>query len=148
MKYIATLGPIGYLPASGTWASALTILFIYVLRLFNISRMAYSGIMCASIILAWYAIRTSKPYFKNHDPREIVIDEVVGCLIAFWCVPLSWLNAVIGFGLFRFFDITKILGISWLERQGQVAGILLDDIGAGVLSNILLRFLLWLVVLA
>lgn len=143
MKWFATLGPIGYLPASGTWASLLTVLFVYGLHCLHASWTIYSCIMLAVAAVGFYAIKVSQPYFKHHDPGEIVIDEVVGCLVTFWCIPFSWTIALIGFALFRFFDISKILGIRWLEQQGVVTGVVLDDIGAGILSNLLLYGLFW-----
>lgn len=146
MKWIATLGPIGYLPASGTWASLVALGVIYGLHALNISWPIYWLITLAIGILSIYAIKVCQPYFKHHDPGEIVIDEVLGCFITFLCVPFDFYTALIGFILFRFFDITKVLGIRLLERQGGVAGVMLDDIAAGVASNLIMHGFLWLLV--
>lgn len=143
-KTIATLGPIGYLPAPGTCASLFTLFFIYVLHMLHISWTAYSAIMLAIALIGLNVIKVSQDHFKHHDPSEIVVDELVGCLITFWNIPFSWHTALIGFILFRFFDISKIFGIKWLEKQGKVAGVMLDDIGAGLLSNFILHGLLWI----
>lgn len=146
MKHIATVGPIGYLPAPGTCASALTIIGIYLLHVLGVSWGIYTSLTLFVGLVGFYAIQSSQTHFTHHDPREIVIDELLGCLITFWCIPFSWHTALIGFALFRFFDISKIFGIKWLEKQGGVAGIMLDDIGAGILSNILLHIVLWTLV--
>lgn len=139
MKSIATLGPIGYLPAPGTWASLLTMIIIYLMHIFHFSWLLYAIITILILIIGAYSIKMGQPQFKDHDPREIVIDEMIGCLIAFFCIPFSIGTALVGFVLFRFFDITKICGISWLEHRGKIAGIILDDVGAGLLTNILLH---------
>lgn len=143
MKWIATLGPVGYLPAPGTWASLIALLGIYLLHALNVSWVIYCAITVALGFLGFCVVKISQQYFKHHDPGEIVIDEVLGCFIAFLFVPLDWYTALIGFALFRFFDITKIFGIRWLERQGGVSGVLLDDIGAGLLSNLIVHGFLW-----
>ena len=148
MKRIATLGPIGSLPASGTWASLVTLLIIYILHIMNFSWLVYGIVTLAIALLGTYAVKRSLPQFEHHDPKEVVIDEVLGCMITFLCVPFTLYTALIGFALFRLFDITKIVGISWLERQGKILGVILDDVGAGILSNIILQILLLALVYA
>jgi phosphatidylglycerophosphatase A len=67
------------------------------------------------------------------DPQWIVIDEVVGLWITLAAVPLSFLWYVIGFGLFRFFDIVKPWPIRWVDRNVPGAlGVMLDDVIAGL----------------
>lgn len=139
IKRIATLGPIGYLPASGTWASLVTILVIYILQVISISKFVYTSITGPLLLLSMYSIKSSLSFFKHHDPKEIVIDEVLGCWITFLYIPFSWYNVLLGFTLFRFFDITKILGIRWLEHKKGIWGVILDDVAAGVLSNIIMH---------
>lgn len=70
----------------------------------------------------------------GEDPSLVVIDEVAGMLVTFLGVstgPLGWLA---GFFWFRFFDIFKPLGIRKLEKLGGGLGIMVDDLGAGVLA--------------
>jgi phosphatidylglycerophosphatase A len=83
------------------------------------------------------------------DPSEVVIDEAVGMLIALW--PLSagltitgaaahiwpWPGWLLGFLLFRFFDIVKPPPVSWAERAPGALGIMLDDIVAGALTAVI-----------
>ena len=67
------------------------------------------------------------------DPQWIVIDEVVGLWITLAVVPLNIIWYVIGFGLFRFFDIFKPWPVSWADRHVPGAlGIMLDDVLAGI----------------
>ena len=76
------------------------------------------------------------------DPQWIVIDEVVGLWITLAVVPLYWLWYLLGFALFRLFDIYKPWPVSWADRHVPSAlGIMLDDVlaglyAAGVLSGL------------
>jgi len=70
-----------------------------------------------------------------HDHPAIVWDEIVGYLITMAFVPFSWLNLVIGFALFRFFDIIKPWPISYFDKYVHGGlGIMVDDILAGVFA--------------
>jgi len=72
----------------------------------------------------------------------LVIDEVVGVMIALWGLPLTWSVMICGFFLFRAFDMFKIYPINKLEAQPGGWGIMLDDCMAGVYTNIILRIAL------
>lgn len=80
---------------------------------------------------------------NQQDPGCIVIDEVVGFLITMLWVPVSALTIVIGFVLFRFFDIRKPLGIKRLEALHGGWGVMMDDVLAGIYSNFLLHLILF-----
>ena len=70
----------------------------------------------------------------GEDPSLVVIDEVAGMLVTYLGVatgPLGWLA---GFFWFRFFDIFKPFGVRKLEKLGGGLGIMVDDLGAGVLA--------------
>ena len=86
---------------------------------------------------------------RADDPSEIVIDELVGMLIALWPLSLGltlqgagwtewpWPGWLLGFALFRFFDIVKPPPVSWAERVPGAIGIMLDDIVAGGLTALI-----------
>jgi len=78
------------------------------------------------------------------DPQFVVIDEVAGQLIALILVPISWKSLLLGFILFRAFDITKPPPVRWLERLPEGMGIVIDDVGAGLYAlgvmHVLLHF--------
>ncbi len=77
---------------------------------------------------------------KKKDPGVIVIDEIAGIIITFVGIPLNILTIIAGFLIFRLFDILKPFPIRWIEKKiPGGAGIVLDDIAAGILSNIVLR---------
>ena len=75
----------------------------------------------------------------EHDFGGIVWDEVAGYLITLWFVPLSWQTILLGFVLFRFFDIIKPWPIKWLDQHVQGGfGIMIDDVLAAVFAGGLL----------
>ena len=81
----------------------------------------------------------------EHDFGGIVWDEIAGLLITMWLVPLTWQTIIMGFILFRFFDILKPWPIKWLDRQVRGGlGIMIDDVLAGVFAGgLLLMFVSW-----
>ena len=67
------------------------------------------------------------------DHGAIVWDEIVGFLITMFLIPVTWQTIVVGFVLFRFFDILKPWPISYLDKNCHGGlGIMLDDIVAGI----------------
>jgi len=91
--------------------------------------------------LSLWASHLSQNLLEGNDPSEIVIDEVTGLFIAVFLLPLSWLNIILGFCLFRIFDILKPFPIGLIDKnlKGGI-GIVLDDIMAGIYVNICLIF--------
>lgn len=81
-------------------------------------------------------------FLKAKDPSVIVIDEIVGFLVANFAAPLNPPILIWAFLLFRFFDIAKIKPISYLEKLPGGAGIVLDDVMAGIYTFVVLRLLL------
>jgi len=77
----------------------------------------------------------------KHDPKEVVIDEVVGMVITLYSLPFSIFNILIGFALFRFFDILKPFPIGKLQKINGGWGIMADDIAAGLISLIILKLI-------
>ncbi len=78
-----------------------------------------------------------------HDSQEVVIDEVVGYLVAFTWLPMNWTSVVTAFVLFRALDIVKPFPISWLDRKVKGGlGTVVDDLAAGLVANIILQAVL------
>ena len=81
---------------------------------------------------------------EKDDPSEVVIDEVAGFLITMVFQPLSWTSVILGFFLFRFFDILKPFPVGFVDKKVKGGtGIVLDDILAGLYANISLRIVLY-----
>ena len=96
-----------------------------------------------TIIIGITAVVVSHSYeiqFRVHDSSAIVIDEVVGFLVAVIWLPLTWKTLVAGFLIFRLLDILKPFPINVIDRKikGGV-GVVLDDVAAGVVTNVVLQ---------
>lgn len=96
------------------------------------------------ILVAAWSSGLSGKILDRHDPSEVVIDEVAGLLLTFYLVPLSWFGLILGFILFRLFDIFKPFPIKRLEKISGGKGIVLDDLMAGLYANLALRVILLL----
>jgi len=79
---------------------------------------------------------------STKDPQCVVIDEVAGQLIALIAVPLAWKTFLAGLILFRAFDIVKPPPVRQLERLPEGAGIVLDDVAAGIFALVGMHLLL------
>ena len=96
--------------------------------------------LCVIIFLAgtWAAGRAEVMLGRTDSP-SIVIDEISGYLVAMFMAPTSWGFIVAGFFLFRAFDIVKPWPLRRLENLHGGLGVMLDDIGAGIYTNIILQ---------
>jgi phosphatidylglycerophosphatase A len=73
------------------------------------------------------------------DSPTIVIDEIAGYLLAMFLIPFAWWAVIAGFVLFRFFDILKPWPVNKLQDIPGGPGVMLDDIGAGIYTNVILQ---------
>ncbi len=143
---IATLGPIGYLAASGTAATIVTMPCMYLLCI-KLATWQYLLFLVVAILLSVHIINCALEYFKDfQDPSQVVLDEVIGCLVTFYAIPLCWSTMLAGFLLFRLFDITKWFGIERAEHLVGAWGILMDDVLAGILANVIIQIGYYLIV--
>jgi len=75
-----------------------------------------------------------------HDHPGIVWDEIVGYLVTMTQAPPGWLWVLLGFALFRLFDVLKPWPIRWLDRRVHGGfGIMLDDLVAGIFPAAVLQ---------
>jgi len=82
---------------------------------------------------------------KADDPGSIVLDEIAGMVVALHGVAFSAGTAIAGFVLFRIFDISKLPPVGIVERRLRGGwGIVLDDVVAGIMANVVLRLGLYL----
>ncbi len=141
LKSIVTVGGVGFLPAApGTWATVVGAAIAYFL---GNDLVLYT--LCLLVLLGVGIVASGmvERQLNQKDPGIIVIDEVVGVMIALWNLPLIWPVIICGFFLFRAFDMFKIYPINKLEAQGGGWGIMLDDCMAGVYTNCILHLALW-----
>ncbi len=137
---LAAWGPCGFSPvAPGTAGTLGAIPLAWAL-----SWLAYPAQLAA--IAALFAIslpaaQRAGEYWGVADASPIVIDEVVGYLVAMAFVPWSWPAALWGFLLFRLFDVLKPWPASAFDRVKNGFGVVMDDVAAGVFAGAGLLFL-------
>lgn len=142
---IATFFYIGHLrPAPGTWGSSAALPAAAILYVIAGPYAVVAGIAIAYALGLW-ATQVETAGKDDHDPSEIVIDEVVGQWLALLPVLFGaasngtpvlalWPGWIAAFVLFRFFDITKLGPVGWADRRGDATGVMLDDVIAGVFA--------------
>ena len=79
----------------------------------------YGIVLFFSFIIAVWVSSIATGFFSKKDPGQIVCDEVVGYMVAFFLIPFTLFNAIIVFLLFRFFDIVKPFPIRTIEITAQ-----------------------------
>jgi len=95
----------------------------------------------ALLVLAIVAAGRAGRYWQVADASPIVIDEVVGYLVATALVPFSWPVAIWAFLLFRVFDVLKPWPASAFDRIKSGFGVVMDDVAAGVYAWVALQLL-------
>lgn len=143
LLFIATVGPVGWLPASGTAGSALAAVTGWYLAkqgFFILAAASLAALLIGIVASELYSRRSGKK-----DASEIIIDEVAGQWSVLLCIApdnphaLYWYAAA--FGLFRLFDIIKPGPVSWAEKLEGGIGIMADDMVAAGLAGICLLVL-------
>lgn len=147
-RLVATVFGVGYLrPGPGTWGTAVAIPLGYLIHVAG----SFPALLAATVavfFIGWWATAKATEGMANHDPSEIVIDEVVGLWVAL--MPLSfgmwhigadpwlfpWPGWVGAFVMFRIFDIWKPGPVGWADRKNSPLGVMLDDVIAGVMAAI------------
>lgn len=141
--FIATGAGAGFFPkAPGTAGSVVGVLVYFLMDTAGVSAYFVHAILFLFFagILAAQRVET----FWGHDSQRIVIDEVVGQMIALSSVGMarhSWVSVVAGFALFRVFDIVKPFPVRYLERLPGGVGVIADDVGAGLYALAVLTVL-------
>lgn len=120
--------------APGTFGTLAAIPVYYLFA--QTSFMVYSVLtLVVTVVGVWICDRAAKK-LDEHDFGGIVWDEIAGYLITLWFVPFSWQALLLGFVLFRFFDILKPWPIKWADKHVQGGlGIMLDDVLAAVFAG-------------
>ena len=147
MKVIATFGFVGHLrPAPGTWGSAAAVVLAVAAYELGAWWLVPAGAVLATLA-GFIAVPQVIAGSDNKDPSEIVIDEVAGQWLAmcFTVIPLArhgvsildaWPAWLAPFLLFRLFDIWKPWLVGRADRRGDAAGVMLDDLWAGLFAGI------------
>lgn len=139
-KAIATCG-IGYMGKGGGSVAAAAYCVVWLLVAENISTV-WSIVLALAILFlgTWSSYKVESGW--GHDSSKVVIDEVAGMMITLLWAPVDIKYALVGFILFRFFDILKPLGIKSAERLPGGWGVMADDVLAGIYSFAVLRLVI------
>jgi phosphatidylglycerophosphatase A len=136
-RAIATLFFVGYIPlAPGTCGTLAGMLFVWILKP---SLLWQAGILAGVCILGVITAGITEKSLGEKDSKHIVIDEFAGYLCSVIFLPLTPLYMIAAFLLFRFFDIIKPPPVCMFEKIGGGAGIMLDDVAAGIITNVILQ---------
>jgi phosphatidylglycerophosphatase A len=148
-RALSSLLFLGYVPLfPGTIGSAATVTALWFLRRqvwpytgHLYFWLAALGVVALSVILS---NGHRELYGGNSDPKQIVVDECAGQLITFFMIPMTWRTLILGFLLFRFFDIVKPYPVYKFEELEDGLGVTMDDVAAGVFANLSLTLILWI----
>lgn len=143
--FVASFGYVGFFPiAPGTAGSAAALALFAFVRWINLPAFEIAMIVAVFAIGVWAAGQTEVALGRK-DPGIVVIDEVAGMLITLALLPVSLTGVLLGFLLFRVFDVVKPWPAAQLEHLHGGFGIMLDDVFAGIYSYLVLRLCMWLV---
>ena len=136
-RFVATFFYLGKLPfAPGSWGS-LGALLLWLLLPVTFS--VHLSVIIILFVLGVYSSSRMAQYLDDHDPSEVVIDEVVGMGISLFMLPHNFLLYLLSFILFRVFDILKPSFIYRIQNLSGGWGIMLDDVLAGLITFVLVN---------
>ena len=128
--------------APGTWGTLAAVLIYWPLS--QLSPEHYLLMLLVTSVMGIYICGQTAKDLGVHDHGSIVWDEFVGFWITMFAAPVGWVWVVVGFVLFRFFDIIKPWPISWIDKKITGGfGIMLDDVIAGVMAAVVLQGIAW-----
>ena len=139
--FIATCGYLGYVPvAPGTFGSAAGLVVFAAVRWSGSPVLELAVIILLFAVGVWSA-NAAERHFGGVDPAPVILDEVVGMLITLAFLPVTITGAIVGFLLFRLFDVVKPWPANRLEALHGGLGVMADDAMAGVYGNVAMRLL-------
>ena len=142
---IGTVFKTGYIPiAPGTIGSIVGLLVFWLIKdsasftveVLVVTILFFVGVWASTIV---------EQVLQRQDPGVVIVDEVVGMLVALMLLPPTTTVIFLAFFLFRFFDIVKPYPARWCEQLSRGWGIMMDDVVAGLYVNVLIHIALWIV---
>lgn len=140
---LATAGYAGFVPvAPGTAGSLVGLILAWAIfgGIWQVPwQIAVPSFAVLFVLGCWVSGRAEE-IFDQADSSHIVIDEVLGMVATMFQNPVDWGHLVVGFVLFRLFDIVKPFPAGLIDRRMRGgAGVMLDDLAAAIYANIGLR---------
>lgn len=145
VKFLATGFYFGYSPVAPGTAGTLVGLIIYLLPSFEQSAIVGPAIVIGFLFGIYAGTKLERAF--GHDPSPVVIDEIVGLWISLFLLPKTFLTVLGGFVVFRILDTVKPQPAKVFQKRGGSFSIMMDDVVAGVYTNIIMRLIIWLVAL-
>ena len=140
---VASFGYVGFFPiAPGTAGSLAALALFAFVRWVGVPAFEV-GMIVVVLVAGIWAAHGAERALAQKDPGPIVIDEVLGMLITLAVIPVSLTGVVIGFVLFRLFDVVKPFPAARMEHLPGGFGVMLDDAVAGIYAHLVLRVLMW-----
>ena len=148
-RLLVTIFYVGLIkPAPGTWGSFAAVLLLFPIHIYG-GPFLLSFLTVLISIVGIYLVKQATATSEDKDPSEVVIDEVVGQWISLLPVSFGayiykiellqlWPGLLLGFILFRFFDIVKLGPVKWADDRNDSLGVMLDDIFAGLIVAFIL----------
>lgn len=141
---VATAGGFGYVPfAPGTIGSAVGLALYLPIRWSGSPLLEIAAIV-ALFVAGALAAGAAERHFGHIDPGPVVIDEVMGMLVTLALLPVTVTGALVGFVLFRVFDVVKPPPSRQLEALHGGWGVMSDDFMAAIYAHVVLRGMCWL----
>ena len=139
IRLLATAGGVGYIPyGPGTFGTLWGIPLFYFLH--GISVFPYFAFLICFIAAASCICELASLDFNTIDDKRIVLDEVVGYMVALFTFEFTWIYIILSFVLFRLFDILKPFPIHYVDTKFKSGfGVVLDDVLAGIYANLTLQ---------
>ncbi len=141
--FVASFGYVGFFPIAPGTAGSLAALALFALVRWVGLPAFELGMIVAVLVVGIWAANGAERALDRKDPGPVVIDEVLGMLITLALLPVSLTGVLLGFLLFRLFDVVKPYPAGRMERLPGGYGIMLDDAMAGIYSYFVLRFCMW-----
>lgn len=118
---------------------------IYLLLSF-LSWQSYLVFLAVIIVIGFWLCDKTSRNLDEEDPPRIVWDEISGFLLTMFIIPFNFKWIILGFILFRLFDIWKPWPISWINANIHNGyGIMADDLLAAIYSWTILQLILWII---
>ena len=137
--FLASGFGVGWIPvAPGTFGSLLGVGIVALLAAAKMPQTWYAVLAVAVFLFGVPCCRKAAEAKGVKDPGWIVLDEIAAILFVFATVPFTLVTAILGFVLFRIFDISKPYPIRLLERLPHGWGIMADDVAAGFYTGLIL----------
>ncbi|MFC1699477.1 phosphatidylglycerophosphatase A [Candidatus Omnitrophota bacterium] len=143
IKCLASFFYLGYFPVCPGTVASLAGLGLYFL--FGASRLYYALAVLIISIVGFLVCGRAERIYQEKDSSKIVVDEVAGVLLTFWGIRACWPLLIIGFVIYRAFDICKVPPAGRIEKIPGSLGIMGDDLLAGFYTNIILQITMRLI---